>query len=393
MSNQLDIRDLELNALLEITQAINNNLAENDLYRIYRFTLLGDLKLQKLAMYVRDEEWVCKVHFGTNEDFDHCTLPDKYREPFEQCIPDEAPFDEFNLVFPVSHKQQMLAVVFIGGLESDEDLIDSTFLRALTNILIVAIENKKLARKQLEQEAYRRELEIAKKVQNFLFPKSLPKTSRLHIDAVYLPHQNVGGDYYDYIQLDSDRFLICIADVSGKGVPAALLMSNFQASLRTLIRKTDDLEEIIGELNHATYVSGNIENFITLFIGIYDFRNSEFQYANCGHNPSIILHQDNFIVLEEGTTVLGMFDPLPFLTTKKITELKGFKFFGYTDGLTETFNVEDEQFGMERLVSVLKKFKNEDLITLHQAVFKELDNFRGEKEFSDDITMISCEVN
>ncbi len=393
MNEQLDIRDLELNALLEITQAINNNLPENDLYRIYRFTLLGDLNIKRLAMFVKDEDWCCKVHFGTSDSWEGVGLPKKYRMIFDQEEPDlGAPFDQFQLVFPVSHKQKLLAVVFIGGLEKVDE-VPTTFLMALTNILIVAIENKKLARRQLEQEAYRRELEIAKKVQNFLFPKSLPKTSRLKIDAVYLPHQNVGGDYYDYIPLTDDKFLICIADVSGKGVPAALLMSNFQASLRTLIRKTHNLDEIIHELNHATYVSSNGENFITFFMGMYDYSDHTFSYANCGHNPSIIFNDGEITVLEEGTTVLGMFDPLPFLSSSKIEGISDFLFFGYTDGLTETFSPDNEQFGLDRLISLLDKNKTKSLTKLHEVIFTELDDFRKDNEFKDDITMISCQVS
>jgi sigma-B regulation protein RsbU (phosphoserine phosphatase) len=103
------------------------------------------------------------------------------------------------------------------------------FIQALSNIIIVAIENKKLARKQLEQEAFRKELEIASDVQQFLFPDKLPNTERLKMEASYLPHDLVGGDYYDFIPINKNQFLLCVADVSGKGIPAALMMSNFQA--------------------------------------------------------------------------------------------------------------------------------------------------------------------
>lgn len=395
MKEQIDIRDLELNALLEITQAINNNLSEKDLYRIYKFTLLGDLKVARLAMFVLNEGWECMVHFGQKDtDWENVALPAKFQELDEAEKVDEAdPFDEFDVVFPVKHKNRLLAVVFLGGNRGEELAVDTTFLRALTNILIVAIENKRLARKQIEQEVFRKEMEIAKKVQNFLFPTTLPSTSRLKIDAVYLPHYEVGGDYYDYIPLSEDKFVICIADVSGKGVPAALLMSNFQASLRTLIRKTEDLDEIVTELNRSTYFSSNGENFITVFIGIFDFSVRQFKYANCGHNPTFIFQQESIYQLQSGTTVLGMFDPLPFLDTETIVDLDQFLFFAYTDGLTETFNSEDEQFGLDRLVELLRNYKEEELKILHQHIFKALDDFRKEQPFQDDITMISCQVD
>ena len=391
MAETIDVRDLEINALLEVTQAINNNLSEDDLYKIYRFTLLADLKVKKLAMFVEDQNWHCRVFFGTDENWSSQPIPHEYLQLKEITkVNEESDFQEFTRVFPVLHKQKLLAVVFIGEYG---ERIDVTFLMALTNILIVAIENKKLARKQLEQEAYRKELEIAKKVQNFLFPKQLPKSPRLKIDAVYLPHQDIGGDYYDYLPLGNDRFMICIADVSGKGVPAALLMSNFQAALRTLVRKTQDLLEVIAELNHATYSSSDGDNFITFFLGMYDYKAGSFQYVNCGHNPSILIHEGKTLLLEEGTTVLGMFDPLPFLESKTIENISEFLFFAYTDGLVEAFNREEEQFGLERLMEIIGSHTNENLSVLHQFIFKALDDFRQDSAYHDDITMISCQVN
>lgn len=387
----LDIKDLQLNALLEVTQAVNNNLPEDDLLKIYKFTLLADLKINKLALYTqREGNWVCRVNFGTKNNLIGSFLPEEYMELKNQMGLVKASFDEFDAVFPVYHKNKLLAVVFI---ESDSELgVQNRFLNALTNIILVAIENKRLARQQMEQEAYRRELEIAKKVQNFLFPKELPKIERLQIEAFYLPHHDVGGDYYDYIQIDENKFLACIADVSGKGVPAALLMSNFQASLRALVRQTKNLKEIIEELNLTTYVSGNAENFITFFAGIYDFKTKELEYINCGHNEIILKHEDKIELLNDGTTVLGMFDPLPFLETKKLTKLDEFFLFTYTDGLTETFNENDEAFEFDRLLEIIKGECPEDLSDLHDKILKSLNEFKGSRSFHDDITMLSCRI-
>ncbi|WP_370087359.1 PP2C family protein-serine/threonine phosphatase [Ekhidna sp.] len=387
----IDIKDLQLNALLEVTQAVNNNLPEDDLLKIYKFTLLADLKINKLALYTQqNEKWVCRVNFGTKNNLIGSELPKKYQGLENKMGVTETSFDEFDSVFPVYHKSKLLAVVFI---ESDSKLgVQNRFLNALTNIILVAIENKRLARQQMEQEAYRRELEIAKKVQNFLFPKELPKIERLQIEAFYLPHHDVGGDYYDYIQIDENKFLACIADVSGKGVPAALLMSNFQASLRALVRQTKSLEEIVTELNHSTFVSGNAENFITFFAGIYDFKTKKLEYINCGHNEIILKHRNKIELLNDGTTVLGMFDPLPFIETKHLDGLDEFFLFTYTDGLTETFNEADEAFEFDRLLEIVKEECPEDLSEFHNQILKALNEFKGAKPYHDDITMLSCRI-
>ena len=144
-------KDLELRSLLEITQAINNNLSEDSLYKIYRFTLLANLNIKKLCLYVLDEDWDCKVNFGTSQDFYGLPLPDLYKnlktsQKVSNC---EEQFCEFTDVFPVSHKDRLLAVLFAVGEDMEDTGVDLTFLQAITNIIIVAIENKKLARKQL----------------------------------------------------------------------------------------------------------------------------------------------------------------------------------------------------------------------------------------------------
>ena len=336
-----DLKELELNTLLEITQAINDNMPEEALYRIYRFTLLANLKVKKFALYVNEDKWDCKVFFGIKVDLSQVELPEEYHDLTESQLMgfSEDPFGEFDIVFPVLHKNRVLATVFIGEISDLEESVETTttFLKALTNIIMVAIENKKLARRELEQEAYRKELEIAKQVQQLLFPKILPADERLYIEAFYQPHSEVSGDYYDFIEISPSKFLICIADVSGKGVPAAIWMSNFQASLRTLVRQTDNLQEIVRELNVNIISSGNREMFITFFAAIYDFESKALNYINSGHNPPILLWEKNSEFLTKGSTVLGAFDPLPFIDQGNLENIDRFLLFCYTDGVTETF--------------------------------------------------------
>ncbi len=388
-------RDLQLNALLGITQAINNNLSEDDLFRIYKFTLLGDLKVAKMALFVlSDGKWEYRVHLGTEYNWTDFSLDDRFDNVDEELTldPADGQFGEFQKVFPIHHKDKVLALLFMSEVEVlfKNDVEDLTFVKALTNIIIVAVENKRMAREQQAQEAYQKELEIANKIQHFLFPKSLPNSPEIKVEAFYLPHHNVGGDYYDYVKISETKFLICVADVSGKGVPAALLMSNFQATLRVLIRRTANLKEMVTELNRSTYLSGNGEHFITFFLGVYNFELKTFDYINCGHNPLYLVRNNACESLNKGTTVLGMFDPLPFLESATVTELEEFTFFGFTDGLTETFNEDDEQFGEERLEELL--CNNSDASILHNNILQELDAFRADIPYSDDITMLTCRV-
>lgn len=402
LKKQFEKKELELNALLEITQAINSNLPADSLYKIYNFTLRSNLNIKKLALFVLDDEWNCKASFGTDNQFHKVKLLPAFKtiqdithlKEFDQCE-----FTEFDIVIPVTHKSNTLALVFVGGLERNDlrnEKDDGVrFIQALSNIIIVAIENKKLANKQLAQEAFRKELEIASDVQQFLFPETLPNTDILKVEASYLPHDIVGGDYYDYIPINKNQFLICIADVSGKGIAAALMMSNFQASLRTLLRQTPNLTDIIEALNFQVLENTKGEKFITCFAAIYDVRLKTMVYVNAGHNPPILLDKRSGIrLLEEGSTVLGAMHPLPFLNEGFITGLDDFLLFCYTDGLIETVNEQGKEYGVEALMEYFKKDSTytKDLKTIHQDIIVSLDSFKGNKAYHDDITILSCKV-
>mgnify|MGYP002784432446 CR=1 FL=1 len=400
LKKRLERKELELNALLEITQAINNNVPEDSLYKIYNFTLRGNLNIKKLALYVYDEGWFCRVNFGTKNNFIKLALDERFRmiknvhrlSEFDG----ECEFHEFNCVIPVAHRSETLAVVFLGGNERLDDLEHDEsirFIQALTNIIVVATENKKLERRRLEQEAFRKELEIASDVQQFLFPEKLPNTERLKLEASYLPHDLVGGDYYDYVPINKNQFLICVADVSGKGVAAALMMSNFQASLRTLLRQTPNLREIVEALNYQVMDSTKGEKFITFFGAIYDISLKTLVYVNAGHNPPILwTRKEGIRLLEEGSTVLGAMDPLPFLNEGFVTDLDDFLLFCYTDGLTETVSEEEKEFGIQSLIDYLQSNHHKALTTIHQDVILALDAFKGRRGYRDDITMLSCRV-
>jgi phosphoserine phosphatase RsbU/P len=397
----LQLKELELNSLLEVTQAINLNLSEDALYKIFNFTLRANLNIGKVALFVYDDVWQCKVNFGTKEDFSKIAIDSEIQKIKDLVyVKDQlkgTPFTEFELLIPVLHKDRILAHVFVGDIKSlihgnqSNDSSDITFLQALINIIIVAIENKRLARRQLQQEAMRKELEIAKTVQSLLFPKKLPYNDKLKIAADYLPHHSVGGDYYDFIELNKDEFLLCIADVSGKGVPAAILMSNFQAALRTLARQTNNLTQIVKELNLTILQNSNGESFITFFICVYNKISRKLCFINAGHNPPILIDQDNKLsYLEKGTTILGAFHPLPFINEYSIENLNNFMLFSYTDGLVEIPNEEDELFETERLSAFILENIDLDLKVLHSRLITHINEYKGFNDLADDITLLSC---
>jgi phosphoserine phosphatase RsbU/P len=395
------LQQLELKAVLEITEAINNNVAEKDLYRIFYFTLRGSLHINKFTLLVHEEEaWMCKVQYGTKHDYSKKEAPASlFAIDKPTATADLHPqLQEFDWIFPIRHKDRTLAYLMVsntsdkdGGALVRKDRLD--FVQALSNIMLVAIENKKLVRRQLQEEALRRELELARDVQRFLLPSNLPQTAQLKVAATYIPHHRIGGDFYDFLRIDENKYLICIADVSGKGMPAAILMSNFQASLRTLIRQKAPLETMVRQLNEQIYESAQGDNYITAFFGYYDEDAATLTYINAGHPPPLLFRQQECQLLEKGTTLLGVFPELPFLNMESLADLNEFLFFCYTDGVSETFNAEDEQFGAENIQALVGRYRSSELELLHQKVIEALNAFRTGLDYGDDVTMLSCYVN
>lgn len=397
---RLFLKERELGALLEITQAITQDSSEDALYKIFQFTLLGQLNVRRLVLYVLEEgDFRAVVSFGMNmADFRRLPLPMALREQCQAatCAVADMPlgpeWQGFETVIPVRQQGVVQAYVFIGTTLADYATVEAIkFLETLANILVGAVENRRLSRQRVAAAAIRKEIEIAKEVQTMLFPRTLPNDGGVAVEASYVPHTDIGGDYYDVIEVDADRFLFCVADVSGKGVPASLLMSNFQAGLRTLLRQELDLAVIVRELNHLIFRNAGGEKFITAFLGLYDRRSRRLRYVNAGHNDPLLLPDHGRIqFLKEGTVMLGIMEELPLLRVGELTVPPRSLLLSYTDGLTEVFNAASEEFGEDGIVAVLQHQRYLPLPKLHQELLRKIKAFNSAGHFADDITILSC---
>jgi len=294
----------------------------------------------------------------------------------------------------VKHKHKLLAVVLIGESPVQFSNHQSTLINTVANIVMVAIENKRLARKQLRQEVMEKELSIARNVQQNLVPDHLPSNETFELFASYTPFGEVGGDYYDYVPLSDERFLFCIGDVQGKGVPAAMVMSNFQASFKALTSQNADLESIVEELNRLLYNAAKGSHFISFFVGLMDLPKGELTYINAGHNPPVLMRANGESkFLNEGTMILGAIDKLVFVNVGKENLSASDLIFLFTDGVTEVFNEENDEFGEERLREVIKTERKSPLNEIQESLLAEMNRFRGTRNFSDDLTTLMLRVH
>ena len=396
LEKQLQIKQLQVSALLEVTQAINNNLSSDKLFRIYEFILRAQISVKRLAVFLQDDSIYCICKYGLPDTFDPDEILEEIvhykRLTFFEEEPNEK-LQHFDLIIPVYHKDKALAFALLGEPEIDKyETLDEKikFIRTITNIIVVAVENKRLFMQQLEQEKLKREMELAADVQSLLIPRDLPNTAQLEMAAVYLPHRNIGGVYYDYIITGENKALFCIADISGKGIGAAILMANFQAILRTLAKLKSDLKSFVISLNDTVTEITRGEKFITLFLAEYDIKTRKLQYINAGHNPPVMYNDKGFKLLETGCTILGMFEELPSIEAGEEIIDEGTTLVNYTDGLTDLENEEGFNFTIERLLEFIKTNREYSMAVFNNLLLKTIMDFKGNREFVDDISILSC---
>jgi sigma-B regulation protein RsbU (phosphoserine phosphatase) len=300
---------------------------------------------------------------------------------------------DFHVIIPVYHKDEALAFALLGKPDDDEyETLEEKikFIQTITNIIVVASENKKLFKEKLEQERLKRDLQLAKEVQTALIPVFLPQYEKLQMHATYLPQQNIGGDYYDVIERGTDEVLLCMADVSGKGMSAALLMANFQAVLRTLAQTTADLTALVRAVNDRIIQSTSGDKFITMFLGLYNMTTRKLTYVNAGHNPPLLNLKGKCSPLEATCTVIGILEELPTVTSESVQLDGEANLLLYTDGLVELTNAAGEMYGEDRLVEFVEGHPGMSIGHMSQKLQEEITDFRSGSLFDDDITMLLC---
>ena len=394
---KIEVKDLKLNALLEVTLAINSNLSKEKLFDIYE-NVLRELDIEKIALYIFEGVWNMATCYGLEaKDLTISVERDllKYDEIEEINSKTDGVFKEFDLLIPVFHKTKPLAYLLIGDIINEAIKISPIikhlpFIQTFTNIISVAIENKNFAKEAFRQERVKKELELASEMQTMLLPTSLPQDKHLDISAFYKSHSQIGGDYYDVIWVNKTEIAMCIADVSGKGASAAILMSNFQANLRAGVQHSIGLPELVQDLNEKVINNAKGEKFITMFIATYNIESRQLTYINCGHNPPVLKNGPNLVELKDGCPGLGMLDYLPSPKIGVIDIMPDSILVTYTDGLVEVENNNSIEYGTKKLTEAILKLSNSTMAELNKFLINDLTKFKENQPFIDDIAILSC---
>ena len=394
LEQRLEVQDYKLSALLEVTRGINSRATDQQLLEMYRESLSEFLGINRLVLYAFDEEWRCLLKTGVDGDIPEITDSSFFEQEGRISLNSSKGVQQFDVVIPVTHDGMPLAYLLAGETSEGRGVSPVVkhlnFIQTLTNVLVVALQNKRLEEERVIQEATRRELELAADMQTLLVPTEWPADTDVDVTAYYQPHHEVGGDYYDVFSVDEERLVFCMADVSGKGIAAAFLMSNFQANVRAIFQyEPDDLAGTVMRLNKRVMENARGEKYITMFAGVYYRTTREFRYVNCGHNPPVLTAADgtsNQLML--GSVGLGMFHDIPSIESGVEKVQRGSTLVCYTDGLVEQENEEGIPFGMQRMEDIICERRGMPVTTIQAALLDEVETFRGDEPRFDDTALL-----
>jgi len=400
-NERIKVFKFKLESLLQITEAINKNESPEDLLSKYEEILRGEtLNINKILIFKLSGTWEC-LHNGGFPGYMESIDVGSRLAGFKDItyVSADMDFEGVDIIVPVFKNNDQIAFLFIGDIEEEGQgmspvLKHLNFIQTLSSIIIVAIENIRLHMESLKQEALKKELELAARMQKMLIPdnRQMPENPDIVVNGFYFPHYEVGGDYYDCIKLSDTKTGFCIADVSGKGMSAAILMSNFQASLRALLTADIDLEQLIHKLNSIVVVNAAGEKFITFFVARYDHKTKVLEYINAAHNPPVLFNTKSgeVIHIPASCVGIGMLDEIPLVRRSELP-IKGFsKLVCYTDGLSELKGDDGEDIGTKEIVRFISN--NEPVAQNLKAMIKYLGIPDTNPYLFDDVSIIAADL-
>jgi len=318
-------------------------------------------------------------------------IPDAYSDPrFDPSFDKRSGFRTNSMLcVPMIHQSKIVGVMTLinklDGKPFNEN--DQNLFTIFASQAALSIENARLLFAAIEKERLDKELQVASEIQRLLIPQEIPKSSYLEIAAEYIPCKEVGGDFYDIIKLDENRFIFVVADVSGKGIPGALVVSNMQATLRAFLEYSDDLLPVVSRLNEAIIRQTTTDRYITFFIGLYDHKKSTFAYINAGHNPPLLIHKNGDMQeLKTGGIFIG-FMPWEY-EIDEISFDKDDTLVMYTDGLVEAMDSDEEEFQMTGLKKTIKESFAVSTEKLKEEIINKVNDHIGAVPLTDDFTLL-----
>lgn len=403
VNRELDRKVVELKTLFEVAREFNSLLTRDQIGAVFKYTLMGQFLINKAFLAIKKETgFEILTSNGLPELPSSEELARLSGDLSQEKAPDFALLNKYGLdrclaIRNETQEESMpVAVVGLGPklnktIYSDAEL---QMVESIANLSLLSIEKTHLMDEMIEKRRMMEELSIARTIQQGLIPNPIPQLDSLDTALINIPSREVGGDYVDVARTPDGNLIFAIADVSGKGIPAALLMANLQAMLHVLLPVDISLSEAVGRINNLLVQHTPADRFITFFLGKYYRDESCFRYINAGHNPGYLLRSGHNVIeeLTTGGLLLGALPTLMPYETGEVFLEKGDRILLYTDGVTETFNPsKTEEFGEERLKKAFLANRERGSEALLSALLKDVESF-GDSRASDDLTALAIGV-
>ncbi|MCG8608146.1 SpoIIE family protein phosphatase [bacterium] len=409
VNRQLDKRVQELNTLFEIGKELNSTLESNTVVNLLAYSIMGELMVNRCLVFLRENgemELRLNKGFQQNAELEKTANSDfqKRLSTLSESIivedKDDAFFGDLNTLgiralIPLRIQNETKGVVALGDKITKLDFYpeELDFLTTLGNLSMISIENARLFEETLEKQRLEEELQIASEIQKQLLPKACPEIKKYKIAALNISSRQVGGDYYDCFQIDEDKYAVCIADVSGKGAPAALIMSNLQASLHSLVSLGIDIGDMTSRINNLIYRNTAMDKFITYFFALLDTKANTLTSCNAGHNPPYLFHSDGtFQTFDHGGIILGMMPNMPY-ETETVHLKPGDCVVMFTDGVSEAMNAEEDEFEEKRIEACILENYELSADQILEKLIDAVKDFSAGQPQADDITSLIIKVS
>lgn len=393
----LERKNQLLTTLFEINREFSSLLDREEILKFLSLRLMGQLTVTKFSLLLKNGDSYFEIALNrlqiTPQELDainrHFFQAD-FSSPdcFEAC---RALVSSCMVLMPMYSQHELKGLLFVGAKMNRQEFRteEENFLEALAGTAMTALENARLFQEELEKKRLEEELNIARQIQQGLLPTELAQMEGYDFAALNISSKQIGGDYYDLIDIGNGEMVIVIADVSGKGTPAALLMANTQAALRALSPLNIPLPELISRLNNLLYGNTSSDKFVTLFCARLHVPSRMLTFVNAGHNPPFLLRRTGEIeLLSDGGLVLGIMETMIPYEEKTIELQRGDTVLMYTDGVTEALSPESEEFTEERTEAALRKNTSASAQGIIETVLSDVQAHADIAPQSDDITMI-----
>ncbi len=400
VKNQLEFRNLTLTTLFEITSDFSSMLSGEQIIKLLSFRIMGQLMINKFAVCLVGEDKSidlvinrCDTELQTEKfrrviDYGQTVMKGDVKDKGIEEV-----FEEFNveLIVPMKVQGVVKGILCVGKRMNGKSYTaeDIHFIESLGTIAISAMENKRLFLQELEKKKLESELMLALEIQRGFLPVDFPDIPKTELFGISEPSRHVAGDYFDFIYTGESKLYAVMADVSGKGIAASLIMANLQAALKVLVNSGLHLLDIVEKLNAVVYENTGSDKFVTFFIALFDLERNKIEYINAGHNAPLVFNPNakDFSRLETGGLPLGIFkDTYPY----QIGEYNihpGDVIVLYTDGVTEAQNKAEEEFGEERLIELVGDNLHNSARDLVDLIVRKVKEFSGSSNLYDDITV------